>query len=70
MSNTPTKTKAVERTKDELVTSRLGEDGFYHFYYGDLDVTSEWMWFFSELTSEQEKNCTKLFVKWYQKHHD
>ena len=50
----------------KILTSKKGKDGYYHWFIGRKDVTNEWMWFFSGLSSTQEKNCVKLFIKWYE----
>ena len=59
--------------KIKLLTARLTYKGEYHFflYDGEMlkDVTEEWMWFFSELSSDQERDCEKLFIRrWKRKH--
>jgi hypothetical protein len=49
------------------IKTKKEKSGFYHWYMGKKDVTYEWMWFFSGLSHEQEKDAEKLFIKYYEK---
>lgn len=54
---------------DRFTTKMNKKSGLHDFYLDGKDVTNEWMWFFSGLSSEQEKNCINLFIKWWDKKH-
>ena len=49
------------------ITEIKHKDGYFHFYWGSLDITSFWMDFFSNLSLEEEKECVKIFVSRYGK---
>ena len=48
--------------KKRIITKR-DRAGFNRFYIGGKDITDKWMWFFSGLSAEQEKDCVRLFFK-------
>lgn len=50
-----------------FLTSRKGKDNFYHFYLNGKDITDFWMWYFSGLSTEQERDCKRIFIKRYAK---
>ena len=54
-------------TYRKRITSKKGEDGYYHFYVGKKDITEKWMWFHSELSLQDESRCEELFFKKYPK---
>jgi hypothetical protein len=55
----PTKEPSVETNK--LKTIRPKKSGMYRFLYDGVDVTNEWMEFFSYMSEWQEEDCERLF---------
>lgn len=49
------------------VGMRSCKNGYWHFFYKGKDVTHDWVCFFATLSIEQEKDCERLFIKWYEK---
>ncbi len=47
--------------KKDLKTKLI--KGEYKFFLKGKDITKEWMWFFSGLSTKEESNCVNLFIK-------
>jgi len=55
------KQNELKKGKTKIET-RKNKTGYYDFYLNGKNITNEWMWFFSGLSSEEEKDCERLFI--------